>query len=172
MRKGFTLIELLITISIIVVLGVVATLNLSGTRNGDSLKDTTQDVASSLREAQSDSVAESHGAAWGVHFDNTNPAAPFYSLFYTTNGAYASSTIAGEYPLPGGMCYTTSTVAQGSSVNIIFNEVSGATSNGTSTSIGLQVGGCGTASTSTSTQVITQSASGEIFFDNFGRTNL
>jgi prepilin-type N-terminal cleavage/methylation domain-containing protein len=172
MRKGFTLIEMMVVIGIIAALGVAAGLNLFGKKSGGDITDTTQSIGAVLREAQSDSVAQSQDAQWGVHFDNTNPAEPYYALFYTTNGSYSGATISSHYNLPADLCYASSTIAQGSSVNIIFNSISGAPTSGTSTSIGLQVGGCGTASTTTGTPTLTRTGTGEIFFDNFGRTNL
>ncbi|HEX4104132.1 MAG TPA: hypothetical protein VHZ04_01480 [Candidatus Paceibacterota bacterium] len=163
---------MIIVIGIIAALGVTAGLNLFGRKSGTDITTATQSIGAVLREAQSDSVAQSQGAQWGVHFDNTNPSQPYYSIFYTTNGSYTGATISSRYNLPSDLCYTSSTLAQGNSTNIIFSEIAGAPTSGTSTSLGLQVGGCGTASTTTGTPTLTRTGTGEIFFDNFGRTNL
>ncbi len=155
------MIELLVIIGIIAVLGVVATLSLTGTRNTGVLKDTTQQIGALLREAQSDSMAQSKGAQWGVHFDNMTSTAEFYSLFYTFNASYGSSTENGHYPLPSGLCYATSSVPLGSSSSIIFGGISGAPS--ASTTITLQLmsgGGCAMAIASSTITISTAGAVG------------
>ena len=162
----------MIVVAIIAIVATVISLNLFGNRTAADLNNATKDIGTLLRQAQSDSLSEKQGSAWGVHFDNTNPAQPFYSLFYTTNGTYNSANEAGHYPLPTDICYVSSTVSMGSSLNVIFSEVSGAPITGASTSIGLQLEGCGTASSTSGVPAITQTGSGEVFFDNFGRTNL
>jgi prepilin-type N-terminal cleavage/methylation domain-containing protein len=171
-RKGFTLIEIMIVISMIAVIGTIATLNLFGKRSTADLTSTTQDMAALLRQAQSDSLSEKQGASWGVHFDNTDPSHPFYSLFSTTNATYASSSEVGHYTLPSDMCYVTSTVSSGGTLDIIFSQVSGAPITGASSSVTLQLSGCGTASTTGGSPTISQGGSGQIFFDDFNRANL
>ncbi len=171
-KKGFTLVEVMIVMSIVAVVGLISGLNLVGKKSTSDLMSTTQKMGALLREAQSDAATQSQGAQWGVHFDNTNPASPYFALFYTTT-TYASGTLfGGQYPLPGNLCYMSSTISQGSTMDVIFNQISGVPSSGTSSTISLQVGGCGTASTTGSTGSLSRSGSGKIFFDDFGRTNL
>ena len=172
MKKGFTLIEVLLTVSIVVVLSTVAVINLSGNRRKADLDSATQQVAVLLREAQSNSVSQSKGSTWGVHFDNTNPASAFYSLFYSANSTYASSVSAGQYPLPADICYATSSVGTGSSTDIIFSSISGApAASATITFQLMSSGGCATA-TSSVVAGVSRSASGKIFFDDFNRSSL
>ena len=118
-------------------------------------------------------MAQNQGATWGVHFDNTTATTAFYSLFYSANGTYASSVQTGYYPLPSGLCYSSSTVPAGTSLNVIFSGITGGI-NPSGTNIGLQLmsnGGCSTA-TSSAAGGVSQTGSGEIFFDNFNRSNL
>jgi prepilin-type N-terminal cleavage/methylation domain-containing protein len=171
--KGFTLLEMMIVFGIIAVLGLVAGLNLFGTKGGATLTDTTQSIATVLRQAQSDSMAQENSSQWGVHFDNTTSTSPFYALFYSSNGTYASSVISSRYLLPAGICFTTSSVPAGSSTDVVFSSLSGApNSSGT---IGLEFvtgGGCASATTSATAAGVSRNSAGEIFFDNFNRTNL
>lgn len=136
MKKGFTVFELLVTIAVIAVLATVSLVTLSGWHTASILTDTAKQISALLREAQSDTMAQSKGAAWGVHFDNTTTTSAFYSLFYTFNGTYASSVMVGRYPLPAGVYYATSSVTAGSSVDVVFNGLAGASS--ASTTITLQ----------------------------------
>jgi prepilin-type N-terminal cleavage/methylation domain-containing protein len=171
-RKGFTLIEVMIVVAITAIVATIATLNLFGNRTQRDLTSATQEIGTLLRQAQSDSLSEKQGASWGVHFDNTDPSHPFYSLFSTTNATYASSSEVGHYTLPSDMCYVTSTVSSGGTLDIIFNQVSGAPITGVSSSVSLQLSGCGTASTTGGSPTITPGGSGQIFFDDFNRANL
>lgn len=129
MKKGFTLMEILITISIFAILAVIATLNLTGSRNGTNLAGTTKQIGALLREAQSDTMSDDRGTVWGVHFDNA-AGAPFYALF--ASSTYSAAAVVGRYPLSAGVTYATSTLPQGSAINIIFAQITGAASASTS----------------------------------------
>lgn len=134
MRKGFTLIEIIVVMFIMIVAGIVAVTSLSTRRRAADLTTAAQELGSVLREAQSRSMAESQGDAWGVHLANTTGTAPFYALFST---AYSSATVIAYYRLPSTVQYTTSTLASGSSTDIIFSAITGAAS--ASTTIGLNL---------------------------------
>lgn len=173
MKKGFTLVELLVSLGIIAIIATISVIGLSGYRSGDVLASATKQVGALLREAQSNAMAQSQGAAWGVHLDNTTTTAAFYSLFYTMSGTYASSVQVNRALLPSGVCYASSSVAVGSSTDIIFSGISGLPS--ASATIILQLlgtGNCGTATSSGSVAGVNRSASGKIFFDDFNRSNL
>lgn len=136
-RSGFTLIEIIITLGIFLVLGGIVFTNLTGRRSEADLNSADEEIAATLRQAQSASMQEKSGLAWGVHFDNSTTVQPFYTLFSTslTNQTYtATSVVGGNIPLPTSVSYVTSSIASGATLNIIFQPGSGAT---TSTNIGL-----------------------------------
>ncbi len=154
MRAGFTLIEVLIVIAVIAVIAAVSVLNLAGRRTGAVLTDPAKQMGALPREAQGDALAGEQGAEWGVHFDNTTSTAQFYSLFYTSNGTYASSTEFGQYPLPAGLCFATSSVPDASTSDVIFSTASGAPlASATITLQSMANGGC--ASTSSAIVIAT-----------------
>ncbi len=124
-RNGFTLIEILVTVAIIVIIGAVVAVNISQRRVDTDLTSTTQEIATTLRQAQSDSMAVENGTTWGVHFSNSTATAPFYALFSGSN--YSSGTAAGYYRLPSTVAYQPSTLAPGAAIDVVFSAVSGAT---------------------------------------------
>jgi type II secretory pathway pseudopilin PulG len=134
MRKGFTLIELLVVFGIMIAVGAVLFANLAGKKNNADLTATTQEVGTLLRQAQSDAAFQENNTqatdvAWGVHFANTTATPPFYALF---TGSYAASTTVGYYALPSTVAYTTSTLAVGAALDIIFSPITGVSSASTS----------------------------------------
>lgn len=132
-RAGFTLVELIVVIAVIAVLGIVSLVNLLGRRNTSDLTATAQRMAALLREAQSRSVAQYSSQSWGVHFENTSSPAPFYALF--SGASYSTSSQESRYPLSASVAYTTSTVPQNASVNILFSQISGAQTGSSSVGI-------------------------------------
>ncbi len=182
--RGFTLIEMMIVLAIIVIIGTTVTLNLFGNRSHADLTNTAKEIATTLRQAQSDSLSSEQGGAWGVHFDNTSSTQPYYSLVYTsstniggglTGGSSGSGfviTTVGQYNLPADVCYASSSIAIGSSTNIFFSEVSGAPSATATIVLDLVFGGGCPSVTGGSSSTITRSESGELFFDDFNRTVL
>ena len=131
-RSAFTLIEVLIVVALISILSLVSILLLSGKLNSSNLQGARAQIVATLREAESRSVADDQGTAWGVHFMNATATAPFYALFYAS---YSASTTSAYYRLPPGIAYVTSTLALGTSTDVIFSQISGTSS--VSTSIGL-----------------------------------
>lgn len=65
--RGYTLIELIIAIGIIAIVSTAAFLNLSGYAARRDLELATRRVAALFRDAQSRSVTQEDGMAWGVH---------------------------------------------------------------------------------------------------------
>lgn len=135
MRRAFTLIELLVTMAILIVLSVVTTFSLSGGRNSNDVTDTAKQVATLLREAQSNSMADQNGASWGVYFSNATSSGfgsgPFYALFAGT--AYSTSTLqGGQYRLPQAVGYANAFLPSGATTSITFAIVSGVASASTS----------------------------------------
>ncbi len=123
-RNGFTLIELLIVVAITVIVGVVAIVDISQRRVDTDLTSTAQEIATTLRQAQSDSMAVEGGTAWGVHFANSTATAPFYALF--SGASYATGTVEGYYRLPSTVAYQPATLASGATLDVLFSAVSGA----------------------------------------------
>ena len=171
MKKGFTLLEIMISFAIIAVIATVSFITLNGRRTTVALTNTAQGVAVLLRQAQADSLTQKQGKLWGVHFDNTVATAPFYSLFYTSSN-YAAGTETGHYALPAGLCYATSSVSAGSSVDVIFSSLSGGIATSTNVVLQYVVGGGCVSATSSAAGGVSRTAQGEIFFDDFSRSNL
>lgn len=117
---------------ILIVLSVITVVNLAGKKTDTDLISTTQQIATLLRQAESDSMAQEGGVSWGVHFSNSTSTAPFYALF---SGSYATGTVSGQYRLPPTVAYVTSTLASGAALDVSFSQVTGAAL--ASTSIGL-----------------------------------
>ena len=138
MRKAFTLIELVLVLGIMIVIGAIVFATLAGRRSNADLTSVTQRVATLLRQAQSDAVAQQNGAvagssvSWGVHFANTTATAPFYAIF--AGSSYSATSTVGYYALPLTVAYQTSTLASGAALDVIFSPITGVAQ--TSTSIG------------------------------------
>jgi type IV fimbrial biogenesis protein FimT len=69
-NKGINLIELLAVISIITIIALVVTPNLSSFKKQQSLKNTTEDIVSLLNEARNSTISSKDSKAYGVHFQN------------------------------------------------------------------------------------------------------
>jgi type II secretory pathway pseudopilin PulG len=123
-RKGFTLIELLVTTAIIIGIGVIALVGLSGRKGSNDLLTTGAKITTLLRQAQSDSVAQEGGNQWGVYFSNATNTAPFYALY--SSSTYSTSTTVAAYPLPPSVGYLASVIPSGSSTSVSFSQISGA----------------------------------------------
>jgi type II secretory pathway pseudopilin PulG len=127
--SGFTLIELIVTLGVFIVISGIVLVNITGQRTQTDINDVTEQIGATLRQAQSDSMAQENGVSWGVHFENSTGTSPFYALFYSS---YSSSTIVGHYPLPASVAYNTSTFASGAMLDVIFSQVTGVSSVSTS----------------------------------------
>lgn len=132
-KSGFSLIELLTVLGIIVFIASISFLTLSASRRKTNFEQVRVRISTLLSDAQSRSVNQENGLAWGVHFDNSASGA-FYALF---SGAYSSSAEKGHYVLPSDVRYSTSSISIGSSKNIMFKPVSGAASSSDSVAVEL-----------------------------------
>jgi type II secretory pathway pseudopilin PulG len=161
MRKGFTLVELILVLGIMIAIGAIVFASLASRRSEADLAATTQQVATLLRQAQSDAVEQQNGAvagssiAWGVHFSNATNTVPFYALF---TGSYSATATVNYYPLPTTLAYQTSTLASGATLDVIFSPITGASS--VSTSIGFYMPKQNTAFSST----ISIASSGQVSY--------
>lgn len=116
-RGGFGLIETVFVLILAVILSLVVFATLASRRTATELNSTAQQIAALLREAQGRSATGENGTSWGVHFENATGTRPFYALF---SGAYGVSTRKGIYVLPRTLGFSTSTLAAGSSTDIVF----------------------------------------------------
>lgn len=132
-RRGFSLIELLTVLGMIVFIVAVSSLALSSSRRKTDFDQVKVRMSTLLSDAQSRSINQERGLAWGVHFDNSASGA-FYALFY---GSYGASSEIGHYALPSDVGYVTSTVAVGSYKEIMFKTVTGAASSSGSIAVQL-----------------------------------
>jgi prepilin-type N-terminal cleavage/methylation domain-containing protein len=165
-RNGFTLIETIIVLGVLVVISVVMISSLFSRRSRTDLDNTTRQIAALFREAQSRSMSQEGGAAWGVHIENSTATQSFYALF---KGIYSSSTIVGYYKIPSNVQLASSSIPLGNSLEIIFSQVSGIPSTPTSIGLNLTTGGGGGGSSQAS---VGRTSSGKVFFDDFNRSSL
>lgn len=70
-RRGITALEILITVSILTVLVLVVLPQFSKMRENQILKNTTEDIISSLHTAQSQSLASVDSSEYGVRFESS-----------------------------------------------------------------------------------------------------
>lgn len=133
LRGGFTLIEVLIVIAIIIILGVITVVNLTGSHYKNAVDSTAQQMVTLARQAQDDAASQLQDATWGIHFSNATNTSPFYSLFQ--GSAYTTTSTLGSYPLPSGVAYLPSSLASGATLDVTFAPVSGAASASTSITI-------------------------------------
>jgi len=163
-KNGFSLIEISIVIAVVGIITVVAIMTLFGRRSQAELDRTTQQVVAMLREAQARSISQEDNAVWGVRFENSTSATPFYALFRTS---YSQENVVSRQSLPDRVQFSSSSVPSGTALDITFTQLSGIPS--TSTSIGLELTTGGTGAVS---ENVSRDTSGKIFFDDFNRSNL
>ncbi len=128
-HRGFTLIEMLIVIAIVMVIGVALLLSAPGEKASLQVTSVTQEIATTLREAQSrtmsgDENGQTVSGFWGVEMANTTATTPYFGLFFATSTAGITSSIAlvgGHYALPSSVAYTTSTLPVGGSLFVYYS---------------------------------------------------
>jgi len=154
--RGFTLIEIMTVLVVMVILSIITVVNLTQHRRKSDLDNAARQIVATLREAESRSVSQQSSVSWGVRLSNVTNTAPFYALFMSS---YSPSSTMGYYRLPPTVQYMTSSIAQGSSLDITFAQISGAPSTSTSITLKLSGGGPGLV-----TSTITVNANGLISF--------
>ncbi len=128
-HRGFTLTEMLIVIAIVMVLGVALLLSAPGQKASLQVTSATQEIATTLREAQSrtmsgDENGQTTNGFWGVEMANTTATAPYFGLFFATSTANITSSISlvgGRYALPSSIAYTTSTLPSGGTIFVYYS---------------------------------------------------
>ncbi|TAN35761.1 prepilin-type N-terminal cleavage/methylation domain-containing protein [Patescibacteria group bacterium] len=122
--RGFSLLELLIVISIIALLGSAGAGFYRGFVKNVELQSASKAIASDLRYMRSKSMIGEEGLKWGAHIVNENGGSQYYELFSTATD-YAAGTTIFTSTLPAGITF--SDPSAGTSKDIIFLKISGAT---------------------------------------------
>lgn len=123
LNRGFTFLELLIVISIVAIIsasGAAFYVSYSKTVEINSMAST---IVSDLKQSQAKAMSGVGGFKWGIHFvNNTND---YYEVFSTATDYSGASKVSTVY-LPVSITFTEP--ASNSNKNIIFNKISGSTS--------------------------------------------
>lgn len=69
-NKGISIIEVLVVISILSIISAIVVPRLSGFRNQQVLKNTTEDIVSLLNEARNNTISSKDSTNYGVHFES------------------------------------------------------------------------------------------------------
>ena len=152
-HNGFTLVELLITVTIVIVIAAIGSMNLLGYTQRQNLNFTAQEIISVLRNAQNSSISQEGSLRWGVDFENPASGSDFYDLF--KGATYADGAVVARNTLHSGIQFDIP--ASGASSTIIFAPATGLPDASTTIRISL-------VSNSTVSSTITVNANGEIQF--------
>jgi prepilin-type N-terminal cleavage/methylation domain-containing protein len=165
-RRGFTLIEILVVVAILSTVSLVTFLGFFGRKRATDLSSVNSQIVAVLHEAQNRSMTQYQGSAWGVHFESGTSTFSFYALFHD---AYSTTTVADRYVLPSDTQFASSTIPAGTSLDIVFAQITGIPSASTTITVDL-VSGNSTAAGSPAN--VSRQSSGKVFFDNFSRSTL
>ena len=119
-KQGFTLLEIVITASILILIGAIAFVSFTNSRNIRDLNATGINILSVLQRAQSKTLASEDGSSWGVHLENAR-----YLIFKGPNFAGATSTQ--EYVLPPALEISAINLL-GGGADVVFDRLTGRTS--------------------------------------------
>lgn len=126
--SGFTLIEILISMGILVLIAGFSFAYLGGFQHKSNTDAAVQKIVSFTREAQMRAKSGQDGMAWGVHWENPLAGDDFYSLFRDT---YSATSTIETIKLPKSVQFITP--ADGNSVEIIFQRITGNPTTATTT---------------------------------------
>ncbi|HLF67294.1 MAG: hypothetical protein A3A80_02605 [Candidatus Terrybacteria bacterium RIFCSPLOWO2_01_FULL_44_24] len=143
-RNGYSLIEVLATTAIIAAVSVFIALSLANFRNNAQVVSESQNIASVLALARSNTVGGKDNILWGVHLA-TNDFTLFQGGVY--DPADPNNVV---YTLPIGVTISSIVLAGGGS-DVIFNRINGGTSQAGSLTVSAQ-----------SNVIVTINSSGEI----------
>lgn len=119
--KGSTLVETLVVVGIVMVIAGIVSLSFSSFRYGQALPNDVDDVTALLNEARSRTISGDAGAQYGVHFQSDR-AVLFVGNTYVA-GAVGNKTI-----IVNPMIIITSISLNGGGVDVVFNKLTGETS--------------------------------------------
>ena len=145
-KKGITVIELLIVITVLGIIFSVALPRFSKIRESQVLKDAASDVLSSLNKAQSQTLASVNSSSYGVHFQSDKVIIFKGKVFSASDANNETISIT----VPASVSNVTLAGVSGNSGDVYFSRLSGTPSQT----------GTVTVSTSSSSKVITISATG------------
>ena len=130
--KGFTLLEIIITMSILVVMSLVSVGSYLNYGKTIEINSFAQTLIFDLKQTQSKAMIGQGGFKWGVHF--VNGTKDYYEIFSTpTLYGDAGKVVTATNYLPSSITFSDPT--DGSTKDIIFNNISGST---TTTSVVLR----------------------------------
>ncbi len=123
--SGFSLLEILIVMAILAIIGAIGSGIYANYGRGIELNSVAESVSFDLKLAQSKSMVGEGGFLWGLHFVNGSPQ-QYYEIFSTpTNYADVGKVVVATTTLASSVKFTTPATA--SSLDIIFNKISGST---------------------------------------------
>lgn len=131
--RGFTLIEFIIAVTIVAVLAAASIGAYFASHRKAVLNTTAEQIQQSLRLARQRSVSQQEGLGWGVHFENSTSAAPWYSIY--KNSPYSPANVTEYYSLPTQVRFVNP--PSGATLNVEFTKRTGATAGDTSVIIEL-----------------------------------
>lgn len=123
-KKGFTAIEILIVLSVVVILISIAIGSLSKVKENQVIKDSVQDVLSSLDKARTETLSSLNSSEYGVHFQADQVIifkGKVYSAGASTNEIISISS-------PASISNVTLAGVSSTSGDFYFNRLSGAPS--------------------------------------------
>ncbi len=132
-RNGFSLLETLVVVGLSAILGLTTFLVVGRRQSSSELSGAAQQAVSALRTAQLNALNGVSSTPWGVRFDNTNTAFPWFAVY--ASSTYATTTQVMRYPMNSRIMFTTASVPAGTAKTVHFGLRSGMT---TSTSVAIQ----------------------------------
>lgn len=159
--RGFSFIEVLLVLGITSILLVVGVINMFGYIGSHNLETETRGIVAMMRDAQSKAMGQDSESRWGVYLiNNTGDARDSFSIFQADEILVASSsytqvpgTVLEQRTMRSNVGFVTP--AEGASVAVLFNKISGVPN--ASTTITVQL-----TSDPASQKVITVSGNGKI----------
>jgi type II secretory pathway pseudopilin PulG len=119
-QGGFTLFEILIVLAFMAIMGTIGVGYYLNYYRQTTLKTTVDEMIAFVYETQQKSINQQDSSQWGVHFENpAGDGAPFYASF--TGGAYG--TASDQKYLDNALDFVYP--ADGESVDVIFNKITG-----------------------------------------------
>jgi len=132
LKGGFVLTELLVIIGILVILATLVNLSFSSFQKESALKNSTEEVISSLRLAQNKTLASEETSQWGVYFSTSTNQ---YVLFRGSEYAVRNPSFDEIKNLPGTVeIQEINTTGS----EVVFSRISGTINRGVKISFGLK----------------------------------